>query len=96
MKNKRVMILNNKVFIRKLDVKNPPLDALGGRILLETGEIAQIINGEKFQYLAYIEFSGNYEIQRGNHYHHSKDEYLYIVKGRMCSCIFSLRILTGH
>lgn len=72
-----------KVSIRKLNIKKPPLDNDGGRIITDAGEIAQIVSGEMYRYLAYIEFEENPNIARGNHYHDKKEEYLYIIKGNL-------------
>lgn len=76
-------MLLSKVSVKKLEIQSPPLDSEGGRILTPAGEIAQIINGTSFNFLAYIEFQYNPKAPRGNHYHEVKNEYLYIVKGRL-------------
>lgn len=78
-----ISLLNNRVLIRNLGVKTPPLNELGGRLLLPNGEIAQIVNGKAIQYIAYIEFTANSELRRGNHYHNEKEEYLYVIKGKI-------------
>ncbi len=72
----------SKVTIRKLETKSPPLDSNGGRILTPAGEIAQIVSGNSFNFLAYIEFE-NSKAPRGNHYHTVKEEFLYVIKGRL-------------
>lgn len=76
-------MLLSKVSIKKLEIQSPPIASEGGRILTPAGEIAQIINGTSFIFLAYIEFQNNPQAPRGNHYHEVKNEYLYIVKGRL-------------
>lgn len=47
------------------------------------GELAQLVNGEPFRYLAYLEFLHQPPVARGNHYHLIKDEYLYVLHGRL-------------
>jgi dTDP-4-dehydrorhamnose 3,5-epimerase-like enzyme len=47
------------------------------------GELAQIVSGEAFRHLAYLEFAENATIPRGNHYHNIKEEHLYVVKGTL-------------
>ncbi len=55
----------------------------GGRIATAAGEIAQLVSGESFRYLAYIEFAHPPGALRGNHYHLIKQESLYILRGRL-------------
>lgn len=75
--------LHNKLTISKLEIKSPPLDAEGGRIVSPSGEIAQIVSGRSFQYLAYIDFIADSNAPRGNHYHKEKEESLYVIKGKL-------------
>jgi dTDP-4-dehydrorhamnose 3,5-epimerase-like enzyme len=63
------------------------------RLYFPAGEMAQIVNGIHFQYLAYVEFrysdvAENYP--RGNHYHKNKAEFIYILRGRLRSIYFHL------
>jgi|SRR5215213_178617 len=73
----------DKVKIRRLQVKKPPLDVDGGRILTAAGEIAQIVSGVSFKFLAYIEFNADRFAPRGNHFHRNKIETFYVIKGRL-------------
>ncbi|GLY95361.1 hypothetical protein [Actinoplanes sp. NBRC 103695] len=73
----------DKVSVRHLVVSNAPAPADGGIVRGSMGEIAQIVNGDAFRFLAFIEFAmidGGY---RGNHYHLNKIENLYVISGRL-------------
>lgn len=49
--------------------------------------MAQLVSGESFRYLAYLEFVHQPHVVRGNHYHRVKDEHLYVLVGRLrCLC----------
>lgn len=52
------------------------------RLMLPQGELAQVHDGEPgLRYLAYIELvDGSI---RGNHFHKEKNEYIYIIRGRI-------------
>lgn len=79
-------MLPSKVQIRKLGLYSLPLSGSlvdGGRLSTPAGEIAQILNGVFFCYLAYIEFLDIPSVFRGDHYHLQKEEFLYIIKGRL-------------
>lgn len=85
-----------KVSIRRLGIYTLPLSApltQGGRIMTAAGELAQLVNGEAFRHLAYLEFADKPAIARGNHYHRSKDEYLYVLRGRLQA---TLQDITTH
>jgi dTDP-4-dehydrorhamnose 3,5-epimerase-like enzyme len=57
---------------------------MGGRIITSAGELAQVVNGQQlFTFLAYIEFQSDNDSPRGNHYHSNKEEFLYIIKGKL-------------
>lgn len=76
------------VSIRRLGSYTLPLAqpiAHGGRILGTAGEAAQLVNGEAFRYLAYLEFLPAAGVARGNHYHQRKHEYLYVLQGHLCA-----------
>lgn len=77
------MIINQKVFISHLDIMPPPLPRSGGRVVSTVGEIAQMPDFISVKHLAYIDFKENPNIIRGNHYHLDKDEYLYVIKGKL-------------
>jgi mannose-6-phosphate isomerase-like protein (cupin superfamily) len=52
------------------------------RLLLPQGELAQIYNEpEGLRYLAYIELRAGYP--RGNHYHERKEEWIYLLHGKL-------------
>ena len=75
--------LNGKVIKRSLptvEPQNAPGSPTLKRLLLPQGELAQFFDGEEpVRYLAYIELrSGN---ARGNHFHKSKDEWIYMLSG---------------
>jgi quercetin dioxygenase-like cupin family protein len=74
------------VTIRRLDSYSLPLAApitQGGRIFSAAGEVAQLVNGEPFRFLAYLEFRHAPEVVRGNHYHLRKYETLYVLQGSL-------------
>jgi mannose-6-phosphate isomerase-like protein (cupin superfamily) len=53
--------------------------------LTAAGELAQIVNGESFQFLVAIEFryDGPESAPRGNHVHRRKTETLYVLRGHL-------------
>lgn len=52
------------------------------RIIEERGELAQIINGECFRHLVYIEIKKNKKDHyRGKHYHLKREETFYVISG---------------
>jgi len=80
-------VLNGKVIRDRLPVIEgrpapgqvlPPLK----RLILPQGELAQILNGEPaIRFLAWIDLpEGGI---RGNHVHHRKQEYLYLIAGEL-------------
>jgi len=75
--------LSGKVLKRSLPVVQPPSSAEGPalkRLLLPQGELAQFYDGEEpLHYLAYIELRAG--SVRGNHYHTTKQEWIYLVQG---------------
>jgi quercetin dioxygenase-like cupin family protein len=71
----------DKVAIRRLPDVVPPIPQGGGRIVTPAGELAQIVNGEAYRYLAFLEFHPDPNAPRGNHFHAVKTEHLYIVDG---------------
>ena len=54
------------------------------------GELAQMVNGEAFRYLAYLELQPDPTAPRGNHYHAAKAEHLYIVDGLVVASYLDL------
>jgi len=70
-----------KVAVRRLPDVSPPIPSGGGRIVTAAGELAQIVNGDAFRYLAFLEFQPDANAPRGNHFHAEKTEHLYIVDG---------------
>lgn len=67
--------------IEKIE-RGPVLEAR--RLIFASGEMAQVCNGEPIPYITYIEFPlGEHLLPRGNHYHTSKHEYIYIAFGKL-------------
>jgi quercetin dioxygenase-like cupin family protein len=71
----------DKVTIRRLPDVVPPIPEGGGRIVTSAGELAQIVNGDAYRYLAFLEFQADPSAPRGNHFHAVKTEHLYLVDG---------------
>jgi uncharacterized protein YndB with AHSA1/START domain len=71
----------DKVTLRRLPEVGAPIPPGGGRMVTGAGEMAQIVNGEAFRYLSFLEFRADPTASRGNHYHAVKTEHLYIVDG---------------
>jgi len=75
--------LNGKVWKRSLPVFQgpPPADAPGPkRLFLRQGELAHFYDGDEgMRYAAFVELRPC-EI-RGNHWHHKKEEQIYIISG---------------
>lgn len=62
----------------------PPIPPGGGRIQSPSGgELAQVVNGSAYRFLAYLEFRVGADRPRGNHYHLHKTETLYLISGRV-------------
>jgi mannose-6-phosphate isomerase-like protein (cupin superfamily) len=76
--------------VRSLPTVQPPIPRGGGRIITDAGELTQIVNGNIFKFLAYIEFPLNSATRRGNHYHERKTERLYIIKGHLQATFFEI------
>jgi dTDP-4-dehydrorhamnose 3,5-epimerase-like enzyme len=74
-----------KVALRRLPVKDPPLTG-GGRLRNETGELAEIVSGPAFRFLAYVDFAAA-GAERGHHVHERRIESLYVISGSL-SAIF--------
>jgi dTDP-4-dehydrorhamnose 3,5-epimerase-like enzyme len=72
-----------KVTIRTLPIISPPIPEGGGRIANGNGELAQIVNGAAFRFLAYLEFKPQSTLLRGNHFHERKTETLYVLAGQL-------------
>jgi mannose-6-phosphate isomerase-like protein (cupin superfamily) len=76
--------LNGRVLKWSLPVieGNPPADAPRlKRLALAQGELAHFSDGEKIDYIAFVELrlGGT----RGNHYHQKKEEAVYVIRGEM-------------
>jgi mannose-6-phosphate isomerase-like protein (cupin superfamily) len=71
--------------VRRLPIVEAPIPPGGGRILSTNGELAQILNGDTFRFLAFIEFLPDSPALRGNHYHDRREETLYVLSGRLLS-----------
>lgn len=76
-------LLSDKVRFRTLPVTQPPTPPGGGRIVTPAGELAQVLNGATFRFLAYLEFKPESTRPRGNHYHAKKTETLYLISGSL-------------
>lgn len=74
---------DGRVVLRRLPAFTPPLDAglpPQKRLLLPAGEISQLADGTvAFRYLACLELVRG--TVRGNHFHHRKREWFYLVSG---------------
>ncbi len=70
-----------KLTVHELPQVWAPIPPDGGILVTEAGRFARIADGEPFQYLAYLEYLPGRT--RGNHYHHVKQELLYITSGRL-------------
>lgn len=73
----------DKVQLRRLPVTSAPIPPGGGRIQSPAGELAQVLNGDIYRFLAYLEFRPDASKPRGNHYHAIKTESLYLISGRV-------------
>jgi mannose-6-phosphate isomerase-like protein (cupin superfamily) len=77
--------LNGKVVVRSLPVIDgrPGTDAPRlKRLMLPQGELAQVYDGEPgIRYLAFVELRAG--CIRGNHYHHAKEELVYVISGEV-------------
>ncbi|MFG3687838.1 cupin domain-containing protein [Micromonospora sp. NPDC047740] len=72
-----------KMQLRRLPVTMPPIPPGGGRIQSPAGELAQVVNGDSYKFLAYVEFRPDASKPRGNHFHAHKTELLYLISGRV-------------
>jgi mannose-6-phosphate isomerase-like protein (cupin superfamily) len=72
-----------EILVHRLPIGEPPIPEGGGRITTPAGELAQIVSGGSYAFLAYIEFLPDETKPRGNHYHAIKTETLYIIKGSL-------------
>lgn len=75
--------LDGRVVVRRIPAFTPPLGAdlpPMKRLLLPAGELSQITDGSAaFRYLACLELLEG--TVRGNHLHHRKQEWFYLVSG---------------
>jgi len=61
---------------------SPPVDAPRlKRLALPQGELAHFSDGEKIEYIAFVELRAG--STRGNHFHQKKEEAVYIIRGEM-------------
>lgn len=70
-----------KLSVHELPQVWAPIPADGGVLVSDAGRFARVLDGEAFRYLAFVEFLPGRT--RGNHYHHAKQELLYITDGRL-------------
>lgn len=73
----------DKVSIRPLPIVTPPVVAGAGRLLTGAGELVPIVNDAPVRFVAYVDFLPDVPHFRGNHYHATKVETLYIIRGRL-------------
>lgn len=81
---KEIMMENEGVIVKKLPVYDGNFKGekdLISRIIKPKGELATLSISE-MNYLAYVEFPDDGE-PRANHYHSEKQEYLYLIKGKV-------------
>jgi dTDP-4-dehydrorhamnose 3,5-epimerase-like enzyme len=77
--------MTDRFEVRRLPIVEAPIPAGGGRIVSTNGELAQILNGGEFRFLAFLEFFPDSPRLRGNHYHNRRTETLYVLTGRLMS-----------
>lgn len=70
-----------KLSVHELPQVWAPIPAEGGILVCDAGRLTRIIDGETFRYLAYVEYLPAQT--RGNHYHRTRRELLYITDGRL-------------
>lgn len=76
----------SKVSVKALDTYRYPLEepvTSGGRIMHPAGEITQITNGDIFRFMSYVEFDEKAGTAHGNHFHETRVEFLYVLKGKL-------------
>lgn len=76
--------------MRRLPEVSAPIPPDGGRLVTGAGEMARLVDGEPFRYLAHLEFKPDPTAPRGNHYHATKTEHLYIVDGLIVASYLDL------
>jgi hypothetical protein len=82
--------LEGKVKCWSLPVVTPPADpAMLKRVVLPQGELTQFHNGSLgIHYIAAIDFVPG--TTRGNHYHRTKREFVYLLRGSVSVCVRDL------
>ncbi len=73
-----------RVTIRSLGSRTPPLEtplSAPERLLTPAGELVLLANGSPVHFLAFLTFVP--DAVRGNHVHHQRQEWLYIIDGRV-------------
>jgi dTDP-4-dehydrorhamnose 3,5-epimerase-like enzyme len=75
----------SKVTVRRLPVAAPPVEPGAGRVHSEVGELVPIAAGEAIRFVAYIDFVPHAPRLRGNHYHETKTETLYVIRGKLAA-----------
>lgn len=75
----------DKVALRRLPRFRVPLAApvtTGGVIEMPAGDFVQVANGDPVRFVAHLEFRAGRE-SRGNHYHHTRTEWVTVIRGRL-------------
>jgi dTDP-4-dehydrorhamnose 3,5-epimerase-like enzyme len=60
------------------------------RLIQDRGELALIEDGKPFQHLGYFSLKKGKGYYRGGHYHRSKVEHFYVVRGKIKVCLVDL------
>ncbi|MHB9132652.1 MAG: hypothetical protein ACYDBB_16405 [Armatimonadota bacterium] len=85
-------LLQGKVTITPLPTFTPPAQpdaAMAKRLMLPNGELAQVYNSETpIHLLAYLEFPA--DVIRGGHYHRTRQEHLYLMRGEVALTVLDL------
>jgi len=82
MNSNKKFLLNGKVSVETLPIAASVNDSGLKRLLLDKGELAQFYNSsEPIHLIAYVEFPDG--STRGGHYHPSREEKIYIIRGHM-------------
>ena len=73
--------MTDKIKIQELPITEKFLSQK--RLIQERGELALIEDGKPFQHLGYFSLKKGKGYYRGGHYHRSKVEHFYVVRGKL-------------
>lgn len=65
-----------------------------GRISMPAGELSVVLNGPTVRYVATVEFIP--AVPRGNHVHHRKVQWLYLISGRLEAIVKDMQSQVGE